>query len=82
MEKPFFKKKIKDKNKIINNLKIILSNSQKLNIKFIVMPLVDQSSIKNIMEERTIISFFDEILKKIQKKLQSFSRAIINQKNF
>ena len=34
------------------------------------------------MEERAVISFFDEILKKNTKKLQSFSRAIINQKNF
>ena len=69
MERPFFKKEIKNKNKIINNLKIILSNSQKLNIKFVVIPLVDQSSIKNKTEERTIINFFDEILKKEYKKI-------------
>ena len=45
------------------------------------MPLVDQSSIKNIMEERAVISFLMKFLKKnTKKKLQSFSRAIINQK--
>lgn len=69
MEKPFFKKKTSNKNKVINNLKTIISNSQKLNIKFIVIPLVDQSSIKNRFEEQTVINFFDKILENEYKKI-------------
>ncbi len=61
MQKPFFKKKfLKNKNKIINDFLIVISNCIDLKIKFIIFPLVDESSISNKNEE---IIFIEEINK-------------------
>ncbi len=67
MEKPFFKAKSFEKKKIIFNLKKIIQHSELLNIKYVVMPLVDKSSIKNIEEEIKVVKLFKEIIKKFSK---------------
>ena len=54
MEKPFFKeKKIENVNKCIKKLKTILINSNKIKVKLIIVPLVDNASLK-----RHKINFF------------------------
>ena len=67
MQKPFFKKKnLKKLNKLINDLLRVIRNSNKINIKFLVLPLVDGSSISNDFEETKLIEI---IKKKIIPKL-------------
>ena len=57
MQSPFFKKNLAKELKI---LKIFIKNCYKLNIKYIVCPLVDNASIKTEAEEQIIIN---ELLK-------------------
>ena len=65
MEKPFWKQK---RSQIyLNRLNLLINACGKHNINFIILPLVDNSSIKNLTEEKKIISNlskFDENLKK------------------
>lgn len=68
MQKPFFK--IKNnflRKKILNNLKKIINNCEKINIKYLVIPLVDKSSIENFQQELEIIKFIKNMLKKFKK---------------
>jgi hexulose-6-phosphate isomerase len=59
MQKPFFKKKYKNiKNKLLNDLIKVITNSKKVNIKYLIIPLVDKSSIKNKKEEKCLINNF------------------------
>ena len=68
MQKPFFKlKKKTDKEKIILNLKKIISNCNKLNIRYFIIPLVDNSSIKSSKQERLLIHEIKKLLKLIKK---------------
>ena len=53
MEKPFFKKKNKF---TLDFLKKIIENGTKIGIKYFVLPLVDNSSIKNKKQEKIIIN--------------------------
>ena len=53
MQKPFFKKK-DEKIIILNNLSKIIKNS-KIGINKIIIPLVDNSSLKNSDEEKNLI---------------------------
>ncbi len=64
MQRPFWK--FHNSNKYINDLKKIIQACRNLKIKYIIFPLVDNSSIKNKKEEKKIISEF--------KKLNNFLR--------
>ncbi len=56
MQAPFFKKKNQKKKKtILDNLKKIIENGQKIGIKYFIFPLVDNSSIKLKSEEVLLI---------------------------
>ncbi len=68
MQRPFFKiKKKTEKEKVINNLKKIIINGNKLNIKYFVLPLVDNSSVKSINQEKILVEGIIELLKLIKK---------------
>lgn len=65
MQKPFFKKRnLKNKNGILDNLKKIIKNGNQVGVKYHIFPLVDNSSIVSLAEEKILI---DEI-----KKLTKF----------
>lgn len=69
MQKPFFKKKYKNiKDELLNDLIKVIKNSEKVNIKYLIIPLVDKSSVKNKKEEKFLISNF---IKYISPKLKS-----------
>ena len=69
MQKPFFKKKnLKYKSKYINDILKVINNSNKLNFKYLILPLVDGSSIKNNNEEKELIN---TLKKKIIPKLKN-----------
>lgn len=53
MQKPFFK--IKNKYFYLTILKKVIKNAQLLGIRYIVIPLVDNSSIKNLNQENVLI---------------------------
>jgi hexulose-6-phosphate isomerase len=80
MEKPFFKSK-KNKNLIINNLKKLIKNSEILNIKYFIIPLVDNASIKNKKHEDMIVNLFDKLLKFSFKKINILFESDYTPKN-
>ncbi len=57
MEKPIFKKNNKF---TLDFLRKIIENGTKIGIRYFVLPLVDNSSIKNIKQEKIIISKMDK----------------------
>jgi hexulose-6-phosphate isomerase len=66
MQKPFFLIKNKKKFKLnINNLLKIIKKLINAKIKFIVIPLVDKSSIKNTYQEKLVIREFNKIIKNL-----------------
>ena len=68
MERPFFKKKyFKNKKKYLKMLKTVISNGEKIGIKYFVLPLVDNSSISNNFEENILISDIKKICKTLKK---------------
>ena len=68
MQKPFFKKKNKHKkNLIINKLKKIILNANKLGIKYHIYPLVDNGSIKNLEEEKILIYEIEKLSSVLNK---------------
>ena len=70
MQKPFFKKKnISKRRKIIKNLEKIISNGNKIGIKYHIFPLVDNASVKSQAEENVLI----KIIKKLSQKLKKNS---------
>jgi len=69
MQEPFFKiDKKKDKNKIIDKLKKIIRNGNKIGIKYYIFPLVDNGSIKSLSEENILIKETKKLLKLLNKK--------------
>lgn len=69
MQKPFFKKKYSKKSLLyINDLIKVVKNCNRLNLNYIILPLVDNSSIKNIEEENELIKI---LKKKILPKLKN-----------
>jgi hexulose-6-phosphate isomerase len=71
MQEPFFKKKkIKYKLKILNKLKKIILNGNKIGIKYYIFPLVDNSSIKILSEEKIIIKELKKLSKLLRKNSQ------------
>jgi len=78
MQSPFFKKNL---SKELNILKIFIKNCSKLKIKYIICPLVDNSSIKNEFEEKKLINGFLKINFLIVKhKLQILFESDYNPK--
>ena len=66
MQKPFFKYKEKNTKNIINNLIKIIINAEKVGIKYIVLPLVDNGSIRSDKQEKLLILEIKKILKVIK----------------
>ena len=58
MENPFFKLNKSDKKKQEKLLINVLENCSKLKIKMAVIPLVDNGSIENNLQEKTLVDFF------------------------
>mgnify|MGYP006080294781 FL=1 len=68
MQKPFFKKKNeKNKDVILNILKKIIINGNKINVKHYIFPLVDNSSISSLAEEKCLIKEIKKIFKLLKK---------------
>lgn len=69
MQKPFFKKRFFNKRKnYLNDLLKVIKNCNTLNFKYLILPLVDNSSIKNSTEENRLIKNLKEkILPKLKK---------------
>ena len=73
MQNPFYKlKNNKDKIKNLEILKKVIKNGQKIGIQLFILPLVDNSSIKNFNQEKELISTLNEkkFLKLLKKKSQ------------
>lgn len=65
MQKSFWK--TSSNLKLINDFKNLVQSCNKLKIKFIVVPLVDKGSLKNLKEERFFISICKNLSKFIKK---------------
>ena len=65
MQKPFWK--IKNNQELLFDLKNIIESCKKLNIKFIVIPLVDNGSIKNNIEKKNLINSCNKIIRYFYK---------------
>jgi hexulose-6-phosphate isomerase len=52
MQKPFWKKKGKQKKVLILKLKKVISSASRLKIKFIIIPLVDKGSIQSNLQKK------------------------------
>ena len=62
MQKPFFKKNFyTSKSQIFSFLKKLIKNCESLNIKYLILPLVDNSSIKDQIEENKLIAGMYEL---------------------
>ena len=60
MQKPFYKiKRKKDKN--YSKLKNFIIDASKINIKYIILPLLDNASICNIREEKELIKYLNNL---------------------
>ena len=80
MEKPFFKSK-KQQNYLINTIKKLIKNSEILNIKYFIIPLVDNASIKSKRHEDMIVNLFDKLLKFSFKKIYILFESDYSPKN-
>ena len=72
MQKPFWKEKGVEKNNLVNDFFSIVKACSELNIKIIVIPLVDNGSINNVNEEKELLAFFknnEKFLKKNDIKI-------------
>ena len=68
MQKPFFKFKYRNLKKKINNYLIsLIKKCETLDITFLVIPLVDNSSISSQREEEKIVRYFKKIKKQFKK---------------
>lgn len=65
MENPFWK--IKNNKEIIENLKKLLRCCKELNIKYLVLPLVDNGSIKNNLQIKNLLKICNSIIENIKK---------------
>ena len=71
MQKPFFKKRnIKTKDKILDKLKKIILNGNKIGIKYHIYPLVDNGSINSLNEENILIKEIKKLSKLLKKNSQ------------
>ena len=76
MQKPFWK--IKNNQKLIDDLIKIIVCSKKIGVKFIVIPLVDNGLIENIYHEKKLI----KICKQIKKKLEIYGIKLVFESDF
>ncbi len=69
MQKPFFKEKlINKKKKCLDDIYQVIKNCNKLKFKYLILPLVDNSSILNLRQERELIQTIKkEIFPKLKK---------------
>lgn len=66
MQKPFFLIKSKKKRESnINNLAKVIRELINAKIRFIIIPLVDKSSIKNNLQEKIVVKEFNKIIKNL-----------------
>jgi L-ribulose-5-phosphate 3-epimerase len=85
MQKPFFKLKGKEKDLSILKLKELIRNALKLKVYVFVIPLVDNSSVKNSNQLNQIINFFNskDFLKILSKNAKIVFETDFNpNKNF
>ena len=78
MQKPFFK--TKQKKKYLNLLKKIILNGQRIGIKYFIIPLVDNSSLKNSNQENLLIKEMNKLSIILKKKKNFYLKQITNQK--
>ena len=71
MQKPFWKEKKKNRNKLQDILIKIISNCKEINIKNIVIPLVDNGSINSLKEKKILVSFLKKITPILKKNKQN-----------
>ena len=76
MQKPFWK--INNNKKLIDDFKNLLIASKKLKIKFIIFPLVDNSSLRNKQEE----FFFLNILKSLKNDIKKSNVKILFESDY
>ena len=76
IQKPFWK--IKNNQKLIDDLIKIIVCSKKIGVKFIVIPLVDNGLIENIYHEKKLI----KICKQIKKKLEIYGTKLVFESDF
>ena len=68
MQKPFFRKEnIKEKNIILENLKKIIKNGNKVGVKYHIYPLVDNSSINSEKDENLLVIGVKELIQHLNK---------------
>jgi hexulose-6-phosphate isomerase len=60
MQKPFFNFFGKERDFFLNILRKVVVNSQKIGIKYIVLPLVDNGSVKNSLQKKNLIKFLNK----------------------
>lgn len=60
MQKPFYLKK-NDREKEYNKLKSFIIDTAKINVKYIILPLVDNGSIKNLSQEKDLIKSLNNL---------------------
>jgi hexulose-6-phosphate isomerase len=65
MQSPFWKKK--DHRREVSDLKKIITASSNLGIKFIVVPLVDNGSLKKVWQEKKLIIIFNSLIDFLKK---------------
>ncbi len=68
MQRPFWKARKSYKKKLLLDLKKIISSASKLKIKFLVIPLVDQGSIKNYNQKKILVHELKKIKNFLKKK--------------
>ena len=68
VKKPFYKASGKEYYKRLNLLKNVIINSQKIGIKFIILPVLEKASIKNAKEEKIFINEVLKLKKYLNKK--------------
>ena len=72
MQKPFFKEKLIYKKQYLEDVIKVIKNCNKLKFKYIILPLVDNSSILNIKQEKDLIQTVKRNFSSIKKFKNSF----------
>ena len=70
MQKPFWKQKGKKKDKLINIFIKVLQNSSKIGVRKIILPLVDNGSVKNNQQLKILISTLKKFIPILKKNKQ------------
>ncbi len=78
MQKPFWKTEGKIQSNLENDFIKVCENASKIDIKYIIVPLVDNGSISNKNEELKLINFFC----KIENKIENLNIKIVFETDF